>query len=99
MVNKMIKDELNSEYSQGMVLGKILTKVEGIEIGMRKVDGLESRLNQVEKDNIAIKSDLEQIKATLARPKAPWWSIASGLAGFASVVTLLLLILPRLLEQ
>lgn len=94
----MVKDEPQAQYEQGMVLGKILTKLESIEKGMRKVDDLEKRMTAVEKETALIKGDLDSIKASLAKPKTPWWSVASGLAGFGSVLALLLLLLPKLLE-
>ena len=86
----------NSEISENninFVLGQILVKISNLEEGFNRVENFDNRLQGVEKDIVetkselsSIKRDIHSIRASIDKPKTPWWSIASGIGSIVAIV-------------
>jgi hypothetical protein len=97
MVEEQKENIRKEAHSQGLLLGQMLTKLENIDSGMRKMEEYDKRIGYVEKDQIIIKHEVEEIRKILNKPKSSWFQIMSGIAGIGSTLLVLLVVLPKLL--
>ena len=88
-----MSDSEISENNINFVLGQILVKISNLEDGFNRVENFDNRLQGVEKDIVetkselsSIKKDIHSIRASIDKPKAPWWSIASGIGSIVAIV-------------
>ena len=90
-----MEDSAKIEVSQ-LTLGRMLEKLDSIEGKMTKFEDAERRIQLIEREQSLLKRDLEEIKEIIKAPKASWFTVVSGIAGIASIVLALLVVIPIL---